>query len=194
VPTRCLPSHPDPNFFFCSVKEKLTRRERSPIMLAFVFVLFVLFLINESEASETLCAVDEVSSCDEFVTKGGCRDESTERCSGSLNPSCYVRDSDSGTTYSCKTVFEGEAFCRRGTQCMIYTPPPPPPPPPAPSPPPPPPSAPSPPPLPSPPPYVSFFNTEAGVAVLGSVVSAVVLSFLIYIQRRGVNARDVVSV
>lgn len=163
-------------------------------MLAFVFVLFVLFLIHGSEASETLCASEMVSSCEEFVTQGGCREEST-RCSGFPFPFCFVLDSDSGTTYSCKTVFEdGEAFCRLDTQCVIYTPPSPPPPPPAPSPPPPPPSAPSPPPLPSPPPYVSFFNTEAGVAVLGSVVSAVVLSFLIYIQRRGVNARDVVAV
>ena len=46
----------------------------------------------------------------------------------------------------------------------------------------------------SPPPSVNFFNTEAGVAVLGSVVSALVLSFFLYIQRRGLNARDVVAV
>lgn len=148
--------------------------------------LTVLLLINVCEASETICASDMVSSCEEFVDQGGCREESSGgRCLGYPNSPCFIRDSDSGMTYSCRTVFEsGEAFCRQDTQCVVYTPPPPSPPP----------SAPSPPPIPSPPPSVNFFNTEAGVAVLGSVVSAVVLSFLIYIQRRGVSARDVVAI
>ena len=160
-----------------------------------VTLITLLFLIHGNEASETLCASDMVSSCEELVTQGGCREESNtnfQPCIGYPNPTCFIRDSGSGTTYNCKTISEdGGAFCRRDTQCMVYSPSPPPPPP---SPPPPPPSPPSPPPLPSPPPSVNFFNTEAGVAVLGSVVSALVLSFLLYIQRRGLNARDVVAV
>lgn len=173
-------------------------------MLAFMVQAFVqrgfpcvtlLFLIHGNEASETLCASDMVSSCEAYVTQGGCREDGNtnlQPCTGFPNPpTCFIRDSGSGTTYNCNTIFDGDgAFCRRDAQCMVYSPPPPPPPP---SPPPPPPSPPSPPPLPSPPPSVNFFNTEAGVAVLGSVVSAVVLSFLIYIQRR-VNARDVIAV